>query len=67
MDGDVLLATLRGGGTAEVLLLEKDGTLLYVERVEPTPFQRRPRNGSEQAKRLDSLIDILLDENPEAP
>lgn len=67
VDGNVLLATLRGGGTAEVLLLQKDGTLLYVERVEPTPFQRRPRSGSEQAKRLDALIDVLLGEDAEAP
>jgi hypothetical protein len=67
VDGEVLLATLRGGDTVEVLLLHKDGALLYVERVEPGSFQRRPRNGSEQAKRLDALIGLLLGEEAAAP
>ncbi|MBW3571557.1 MAG: hypothetical protein KY467_10655 [Gemmatimonadetes bacterium] len=58
--GPVLLASVRQGDVLEVVLLEKDGTLLYVERVEPSAFYRRPRTGTEQAKRLDALVAEVL-------
>lgn len=53
---DVLLATLRSGEVLEMMLLEKDGTLVYVERIEPTGVQRGPRSGTEQAKRVNALV-----------
>jgi hypothetical protein len=60
LDTGVLLAIVRQGESLDVLFVEKDGTLLYVERVEPFPLRRRPREGTQKAKRVDALLDRAM-------
>ena len=57
--GDVIAAIVDHGDVRETLLLEKDGTLIYAERLRPGITRRRPPDGSERARRLDALIDGL--------
>lgn len=60
VSGNVLLATLRSGDVLEMMLMEKDGRLVYMERIEPTGVQRGPRAGTEQAKRVNALVAEVL-------
>lgn len=57
---DVLFAAVRNGDSVYALFLESDGTLLYVEQMEPFTTQRRPRAGTREAKRVDALVNELL-------
>lgn len=61
---DALMATVEYREVQDALLLEKDGTLLYAERVAPGTARRRPPDGSERARRLDALIDGLRQATP---
>jgi hypothetical protein len=62
--GGVIAAIVDYDGVREALLLEKEGTLLYAERLGPGTARRRPPDGSERARRLDALLEGLREATP---